>query len=134
MFRKLGTTLALAGAAVVITTSLAVAAEGVVSKMDEKGAMVRMGEREYMVGMIPGAKVGDKVTCTEAGGRSGAGGSTGMTGGTAGGSTGTTGGTAGGSTGGMSGGTTGGSTGTHGGMAGGTAGTTTAMQMTCTKM
>jgi hypothetical protein len=154
MFGKLGMTLALAGATLFFTTSLAVAAEGTVTKMDEKGAMVRMGDREHMVGMIPGAKVGDKVNCTEAGGRSGAGGSIGTTGGStggmAGGSTGgstggttggtaggTTGGTAGGSTGttgGTTGGTAGGSTGTTGGMTGGTAGTTTAMQMTCTKM
>jgi hypothetical protein len=141
MFGKLGTTLALAGATLFFTTSLAVAAEGMVTKMDEKGAMVRMGDREHMVGMIPGAKVGDKVNCTEAGGRSGAGGSTGTTGSTAGGSTGTTGGMAGGSTGGSTGttggttgGTAGGSAGTTGGMTGGTAGTTTAMQMTCTKM
>ena len=127
MFGKFGTTLALAGATVFLTTSLAVAAEGLVTKIDEKGAMVFGGEKEHMVGMIPGAKVGDKVNCTTADGKAGAGGTTGMTGGTAGGSTGTSGGT--------SGGTAGGSTGTTGGMTGGTAGTaTTAMQMMCTKM
>ena len=148
MFGKLGTTLALAGAALCLTTSLAVAVEGTVTKMDEKGAMVRMGDKEYMVGMIPGVQVGDKVNCTDAGGRTGSEGTTGMTGGTAGGTTGTTGGatsgTTGGTTGGTSGGTTGGTTGgTSGGTAGGTTGTTggmtggtatTTMQMTCTKM
>jgi hypothetical protein len=131
MFGKLGTTLALVGATVFFTTSLAVAAEGIVTKMDEKGTMVLVREKEHMVGMIPGAKVGDKVNCTDAGGRAGAGGTTGMTGGTAGGSTGTSGGTSGGT----AGGSTGGSTGTSGGITGGTAGTaTTAMQMMCTKM
>lgn len=105
---KLGTTLALAGATVFFTASLAVAAEGLGTKMDEKDAMVLVGEKEHMVGMIPGAKVGDKVNCTAAGGRTGTGGTTRMTGGTA---------------------------GTPGGMTGGTAGTaTTAMQMMCTKM
>jgi hypothetical protein len=80
MFRKLGMTLALAGAALVLTTSLAVAAEGMVTKMDDKGAMVRMGDKEHMVGMIPGAKVGDKVMCTEMSKPGAAGGSTGMPG------------------------------------------------------
>jgi hypothetical protein len=127
MFGKLGTTLALAGATVLLTTSLAVAAEGLVTKMDEKGAMVLVGEKEHMVSMIPGAKVGDKVNCTAPDGRTGTGGTTGMTGGTAGSSTGTSGGT--------TGGTAGGTTGTPGGMTGGTAGTaTTTIQMMCTKM
>ena len=64
MLRKRGMIVALAGATWLLTTALAVAAEGTVTKMDEKGAMVRMGDREHMVGMIPGAKVGDKVNCT----------------------------------------------------------------------
>jgi hypothetical protein len=117
MLRKCGMIVALAGATWFLTTALAVAAEGTVTKIDEKGAMVRMGEKEHMAGMIPGAKVGDKVNCT-------------MTRHTAGGLK----GTAGGSTGGTTGGSAGSSTGTTGGMTGETAGTTPAMQMTCTKM
>ena len=121
MFGKLGTALALVGVALCLTTSVAVAVEGTVTKMDKKGATVRMEGKEYRVGRIRGVKVGDKVTCTEAGGRTS--------------SEGTTGGTPGGTSGGMSGSTARGTTGTPGGRTGGTAGTaTTAMQMTCTKM
>ena len=64
MLRKRGMLLALAGATWFLTTALAVADEGTVTKIDEKGAMVRIGDREHMVGMIPEAKVGDKVNCT----------------------------------------------------------------------
>ena len=135
MFGKLGTALALVGVALCLTTSVAVAVEGTVTKMDKKGATVRMEGKEYRVGRIRGVKVGDKVTCTEAGGRTSSEGTTGMPGGPAGGmSGGTTGGTTGGTSGDMSGSTAGGTTGTPGGRTGGTAGTaTTAMQMTCTK-
>jgi hypothetical protein len=88
MFGKYGTTLALAGAAVLFMTSLALAAEGMVTKMDDKGALVRMGDKEHMVDVIPGAKVGDKVTCTEMS-KPGAGGGTTGTPGTPGGMAGT---------------------------------------------
>jgi hypothetical protein len=133
MFGKLGTTLALAGAAVVFTTSLAVATEGTVTKMDEKSTLVRMGNQEYRVGMIPGAKVGDKVNCTEAKGKTGEERHSGMTGAPTGGTMseaprGTTGAPTGGTTGGTPGGSPSGSMGSTGGTS------TTAMQMVCTKM
>jgi hypothetical protein len=141
MFGKLGTTLALAGAAVVFTTSLAVATEGTVTKMDEKSTLVRMGTQEYRVGMIPGAKVGDKVNCTEAKGKIGEERHSGMPGGSTGGTTsdaprGSTGGSPGGTMSDAPRGPTGGPPSTPpSGSMGSTGGTsTTAMQMVCTKM
>ena len=130
MLRKLGTTLALAATAVVLTSTLAGATEGLVSKIEENGAIVRIRDKDYIVGRIPGAKVGDKVTCTEASGRAAPGTMPGTTSGVPGNPPGTTSGVPGNPPGTPSG-VPGNPPGTIGDMP---ATAIPAIQMTCTKM
>jgi len=65
IFRPLTRILAIGGTVLFAVTALAMAADGTITRMGDKGVMVYIGDREHPVAPIIGTKVRNQVTYTD---------------------------------------------------------------------